>query len=385
MLSGLRQAAFDWPLLSSVLSVIAPTLFETSPEAACTALAKLKEPGVPLLTSAWNTTILSATYYANTTLNVDTLGTCAPEANISVPLCRVQFAVDTSDKSQIRGEAWLPTQWTGRSLALGNGGLGGCEWTNRISESSLMILTGVDYANLEYGSSLGFATVASNNGHDGMSGESLANSEVLADFTSRAIHVESLVINALTEAYFSRRAKKSYYLGCSTGGRQGMYAAMHYPEDFDGIIAGAPATSFNYLLGWSAMLSKMIGAPDGEASPRHLSKEQWETIHQEIMRQCDSLDGLEDGIISEPDACEFRPEELICRKGKKAHDSCLSKIQVESLKEVYRPLFGSNAQPIFPRFDPGAEAPAGTGQMLSGQLHPYPNVCDFSDKYFLSY
>ena len=242
--------------------------------------------------------------------------------------------------------------------------------------------TGIDYGNLQYVSSMGFAAVASDNGHDGNSGKVFENnSEVLADFTSRAIHVEFLVNNALMETYFSRHARKSYYLGCSTGGRQGMYAAMHYPDDFDGIIAGAPATNMNHLLGWSAVLSKMGGAPDGETSPKSFSAKDWEAVHKEILRQCDSLDGLEDGIIAEPDACEFRPEELICRRGRKLDgrmESCLSKIQVESLKEVYSPLFGSNGQFLFPRFDPGAETtPEAMRTVLSGKAHQLISVCVF--------
>ena len=219
----------------------------------------------------------------------------------------------------------------------------------------LFNVSGIDYTNLEYGSSLGFASVASNNGHDGNSGLVFANnSEVLADFTSRAIHIETVVGKELVAAYYERSPQRSYYMGCSTGGRQGMYAALHYPADFDGILAGAPATNFNHLLGWSGMITRYLGAPHANESASFIPTELWELVSEEILRQCDGLDGVVDGIITEPDACEFVPETLLCEG--RSTDKCLSKAQVEALRKIYSPLYGLDGNLLFPRFDPGAES-----------------------------
>ena len=96
----------------------APNLFSSNPASTCTSLKDSL--------SIANTTILDAIYYSGSA-NVSVLGTCDTSALIEVPLCRVQFRVDTSNSSNITAEAWLPTDWSGRFLALGNGGLGGCE------------------------------------------------------------------------------------------------------------------------------------------------------------------------------------------------------------------------------------------------------------------
>lgn len=122
MLGVLRQAAFDWPLLGSILATLAPSSFDTNPGAACAALTSFRNLNSPL-----NTTILGASYFSNASTGLQTLGVCASSADVSVPLCRVQFTVNTSSKSHITGEVWLPAEWTGRSLVLGNGGLGGCK------------------------------------------------------------------------------------------------------------------------------------------------------------------------------------------------------------------------------------------------------------------
>lgn len=109
--------------------------------------------------------------------------------------------------------------------------------------------TDIDYPTLTYGSKLKIAAVGSNNGHDGGTGKYFVDPEVLTDFTSRSIHAETVIGKQIVSHYYGKAHDKSYYMGCSTGGRQGVYAALHYPDDFDGILAGAPATNFNNLLG----------------------------------------------------------------------------------------------------------------------------------------
>ncbi|KAI5122861.1 hypothetical protein M0805_003154 [Coniferiporia weirii] len=327
----LRQAASNWQFIGPALSLLVPSQFDTDPAAACVSLQH------DLNLSAFNATILSASYHHNAT-ELSTLGSCQAATQISVPLCRVQLVVNTSDVSAITAEAWFPTDWNGRFLGLGNGGLGGC----------------IDYDNLGYGTSFGFATIGTNNGHDGNTGVPFANNtEVLADFTSRSVHVEAVVGKRLVGAYYGRQSHHAYYLGCSTGGRQGVYSAVHHPEDFDGILAGAPATNFNHLQGWSAILTKYIGAPYPETSASFIPRALWDVVAAEVLRQCDALDGVADGIISEPDACEFRPEELLCITDNAS--DCLTVTQVEALRNIYSPLYGPNNEILFPRFDPGAE------------------------------
>ena len=117
-MSFLHQAASKWHFLAPVLSFLAPSRYETDPAAACNDLSRVDLSGL-------SATILNATYYENAT-EVEALGACLPKAQISDPLCRVQFVVNTSSVSAIMAEAWLPATWNGRFLALGNGGLGGC-------------------------------------------------------------------------------------------------------------------------------------------------------------------------------------------------------------------------------------------------------------------
>ncbi|KAJ7288945.1 tannase and feruloyl esterase-domain-containing protein [Mycena rebaudengoi] len=224
-----------------------------------------------------NTTVLDVVYVAaDSTLKPR--GPCVQgDAHVSVPLCRVEFSTQTSATSAIRAEAWLPDEWYGRFWGLGNGGLGGC----------------ILYDHLNYGSAMHFATVGSNNGHDGYVGlPFLGNEEVLNDFAFRSIHTEAIVGKQI-----------SYYLGES-----GTQTALKYPQDFDGILAGAPATNFNRVLHCMGMMARTVGAPNYMSS--FIPPELWKLVAAEVLSQCDTLDGVRDGIITEPDACNFRPEVL---------------------------------------------------------------------------
>ncbi|KAJ6624194.1 tannase and feruloyl esterase [Mycena sp. CBHHK59/15] len=303
-----------------------------------------------------NTTILNVAYIAAPT-NVTTAGSCQSSAPVTTaPLCRVQFVINTTSTSAVHAEAWLPDTWFGRFLGLGNGGLGGC----------------IDYIGLDYGTSLHFAAVGSDNGHDGGSGMPFLNHpEVINDFAFRAVHVEAVIRKQIVQAYYGKPAAKSYYMGCSTGGRQGTQAALKFPEDFDGILAGAPATDFNHLLGWSGLLSHFVGATSSpvNTSPNFLTSALWSIVSAEILRQCDDLDGLVDGIITEPDACDFRPEAIQCTDTQTT--GCLTPTQVETVKNVFTPIFGLEGQLIYPRYSPGAEADPIQRAILGGSVFQF--------------
>ncbi|KAF8510909.1 tannase and feruloyl esterase [Gautieria morchelliformis] len=298
-----------------------------------------------------NTTILAATHVAAGT-NVTTPGSCQSIAFSTVAVCRVQAVVNTTATSAVHFEAWLPDVWFGRFLGLGNGGLGGC----------------IDYVNLDYGTTLHFASVGSDNGHDGSDGHQFLNSpEIINDFAFRAVHVEAVLGKQIVDAYYGTPHRKSYYLGCSTGGRQGTQAALLFPEDFDGIVGGSPATDFNSLSGQQAILGRFVGAPS-HTTDAFIPATLWPVISKEILRQCDGLDGLMDGIITDPDQCTFRPEALLCSASTKNTSECATAPQVAALRNIYQPIFGTQGQLLYTRYDPAAESAGNFINMFSGDI-----------------
>ena len=227
---------------------------------------------------------------------------------------------------------------------------------------------GIDYLNLDYGSTLHFAAIGSDNGHDGNDGHQfLHNPEVLNDFAFRAIHVEAVLGKQIVHAYYNTPHRNAYYLGCSTGGRQAIQEALLFPEDFDGLVAGSPAVDFNHLIGWAAMLARSVGAPSHTADS-FIPATLWPVISNEILNQCDGLDGVMDGIITDPDQCAFRPEALLCTAETVNRSACVTAPQVEALRNIYEPLFGTEGQLLYPRYDPGAESAGNFVNMFSGDV-----------------
>ncbi|KAL4922441.1 Tannase/feruloyl esterase [Aspergillus aurantiobrunneus] len=281
----------------------------------------------------------------------DNVPTCDQSQVVSTDLCRVAMAVSTSNASEITLEAWFPRDYSGRFLSTGNGGLGGC----------------IQYADLAYTAGLGFATVGANNGHNGTSGESFYKApEVLEDFVYRSVHTGIVVGKQLTKLFYEEGFDKSYYLGCSTGGRQGMKLAQDFPDELDGIVAGAPAFNFAGLLSWSAHFYPITG-PVGSAT--YLSVDEWSLVHEEILRQCDDLDGAEDGIIEDTDLCHPNVTIILCSSGS-ASENCLTSAQVNTVHQVFSPLLSNNGTLIYPRMQPGSEkfaAPA----MYNGEPFKY--------------
>ncbi|KAH7053333.1 Tannase/feruloyl esterase, partial [Macrophomina phaseolina] len=294
-----------------------------------------------------------AQFVANgTTLDFpDSDASCTrPSQTVSTDLCRIALRVATSNRSGISMEAWLPVDWSGRFLSTGNGGLGGC----------------IQYEDIEYAASLGFAAVGTNNGHDGMTGQSfLNNTDVIEDFAYRALHTGVVVGKQISQAFYGEPHKKSYYLGCSTGGRQGFKEAQSFPDDFDGIVAGAPAFSFNNLTSWSSNFLVLTGAP---GSATFVPTSMWPTIHEDILAQCDELDGARDGVLESPDLCNYDPSGLICASNTTNSTTCLTETQAQTVRSIFSPLLDpQDGSLVYPALQPGAETTGALETYFLGQ------------------
>ncbi|KAJ4986880.1 feruloyl esterase B [Stagonosporopsis vannaccii] len=278
---------------------------------------------------------------ANTTLVLsDNIAACNRESQVvAKSLCRVALSIKTSNQSEISFEAWLPETWSGRFLATGNGGIDGC----------------IKYEDLAYTSSHDFAAVGSNNGKNGTDGLPFFNNpETVVDFGWRSLHTSADAGKSLTKNFYGKAHSKSYYLGCSLGGRQGIKSAEKFPGDFDGIIAGAPGVDFNNLVSWRARFFTITG-PVG--SEDFIPAAAWKTwIHDEVLRQCDTIDGAKDGIIEDPTLCNFNPSTLLCRGNASAR--CLTEAQVQQLRTIFSDYRYSSGELIYPAMQPGSEVAA---------------------------
>ncbi|KAG4423850.1 hypothetical protein IFR04_002995 [Cadophora malorum] len=345
---------FLTPLLALITKAESSGIL-TDPSATCLSLSTLSLP---------NTTINFVNYLpagTNISLSQDyDLDSCGYVSQvISVDLCRVAMEVKTSERSAITLEAWLPgTEWTGRFLSTGNGGVSGC----------------IQYDDMAYTSGLGFATVGANNGHNGTRGIAFGNNtDVVHDFADRSMHTGVVIGKQITEEYYGSAHKKSYYLGCSTGGRQGFKAVQTYPEDFDGVVAGAPALNFPNLSSWSALFYTLFG---NATDASFVTVDQWSgLVHQEILNQCDGIDGVVDGVIEDPELCRFRPEALLCAPGAAANSTtCLGKEQVEAVRKAFSDYYGVDGKLIYPRMQPGSEVIASRVYYTAG---PFPYSSDW--------
>ncbi|KAG7052056.1 tannase and feruloyl esterase [Colletotrichum scovillei] len=270
--------------------------------------------------------------------------------SVSVNLCRITAQVPTSNRSGFWFEAWLPEDWSGRFLATGNGGLGGC----------------IQYYDVEYGASLGFATIATNNGHQGYTGSPfLHNLDVIQDFAYRSIQNGVVVGKEITQEFYGEAHEKSYYLGCSTGGRQGLKAVQSFPDLFDGVVVGAPAIAWNNLTSWAIQFYPLLGTPE---SATFVPLDVWPIIHQDILDQCDQLDGVADGILESPNLCNYNPDGLLCTEARST--GCLTSTQLETLKSIYSPVLDAAGSLVYPKMQLGSEFTGAVDSYFSGAVSP---------------
>lgn len=143
-----------------------------------------------------------------------------------------------------------------------------------------------------------------------------------------------------------------------------MKAADMFPEDFDGMVAGSPAVDFNNLYSWRASFFPLTGAV---GSANFIATNMWKTtIHNEVLRQCDGIDGVVDGIIEDPSVCHFNPDTLLCGSGVTNGSACLSPSQAEIMRKIFSPYDWQNNTLLYPAMNPGGEIMSADG-LYDGQ------------------
>ena len=266
--------------------------------------------------------------------------------------CRVTATLTPSADSDIKIEVWMPVEkWNGKLAGIGNG-----VWAGNIS-----------YSALAEPLADGYATVATDTGHvgDGMSGAFAAgHPEKLIDFGYRAVHEMTVKAKILIEAYYGKKEQRSLWVSCSTGGRQGLMASYRYPNDFDGISSMAPA---NPMVG--LMISTMWANYASSKEPeRKLAMPQLMAANRAYIAQCDEKDGVKDGIVSDPESCNFDPRSIVCKDG--ATNDCLTAGQAEALRDIYGSVKNARTgEKVYAGFEPGSETQF---MMLVTGNEPFP-------------
>jgi feruloyl esterase len=253
-------------------------------------------------------------------------------------LCAISINVISSPTSSFNFGLFLPQAWNHRFLTSGNGGFGG----------------GINWNDMETSALQGFVAMSTDTGHLSAAFDAswaLNNEEAQIDWGYRAMHGSVVLAKELVQKYYGNEIEYSYYSGCSTGGRQGLKEIQMFPSDFDGVLAGAPAWWTTHLQTWSLEVG-LWNLPVNASN--HIPGALFPVIGKEVMRQCDPQDGLVDGIISNPEGCEFLPETLLCAPSSNT-SSCLTKAQIGTLYKIYSDWVETNDTFVFPHFFLGAE------------------------------
>ena len=246
----------------------------------------------------------------------------------------------------------LPASWNGRFLKYGDGTKDG----------------DLDYA--DHRLAQGYAVANSNMGHDAGaepgSWFAFDNRQAEIDFGYRAVHLTANAGKAVVASYYDRPAARSYFEGCSTGGREALIEAQRFPSDFDGIVAGAPVFKYQELNAAHTWLLQRVFRnehagnlafdADGDGTPESLRK--LETLADAVLARCDANDGIKDGVIDEPLTCDFAPKRdlaaMMCANDVDA-DACFTTAQLRTIEDFYRGPYDSRGASIIKGRAFGAE------------------------------
>lgn len=249
--------------------------------------------------------------------------------------CRVTVTSRPTAASDIRIEVLIPrgAAWNGKYVQVGNGGLAGS------------IPSGAIKARAE----TGYAAAGTDDGHVGNGRTAiwaLGQPAKIKDFGTRALKETTDAAKALIRAQKGSGPKQSYFAGCSAGGREALMEAQRFPNDFDGIVAGAPANYNTLSTGGRAYMQQMLHRPGA-----YLALEDLQLLQDTALKAC----AAGGAFIRDQEACRFDPGVLQCKVGAK-HGRCLTAPQVAAARALYNGRPGPDGRSMFPGYTPGAEA-----------------------------
>jgi feruloyl esterase len=235
--------------------------------------------------------------------------------------CEVRVTISPAYGSQIAAVYRLPEPWNGKILGVGGGGAAG-NITIEAATTGLLRR----YAVIQ--NDLGHPSTNTTDWTFAVKAAGQPNAEAIIDFGHRATHLATTIGKAVVAQFYGRPARHAYWQGCSTGGRQGLAEVQRYPQDYDGVIAGAPVHAARYYSTVVLRVQAFHKYPDSNLLPEHVL-----LIQKAVLAACDAQDGLADGVLTDPRTCTWDPGELLC-KGP-ASPQCLTQGQMEAVRHVY--------------------------------------------------
>jgi feruloyl esterase len=240
--------------------------------------------------------------------------------------CRVTATLQPSPDSAIRIEVWMPASgWNSKLQSVGNGA-----WAGTISYSAMAAAVAA-----------GYAAASTDTGHTGNNATFVVgHPERLVDFAYRSVHEMTVAAKAIAASFYGNGPVRSYFNGCSTGGRQALAEAQRFPNDYDGIVAGAAANYPTHLQGaqvWTAKVSHQDEAG-------YIPPGKYPLLHNAALQACDALDGVTDGVLEDPTRCHFEPAAVLTGE------------QAQVARKIYAgPVNPRTGESVFPGLEPGSE------------------------------
>jgi feruloyl esterase len=348
-------------LLLLLCSLNLPAASVPSPQVSCQALKKLAIPAL---------IVISSEDQAD--------GAQLPGQNLTLPahcLLRGEVNQHTGADGKSYGDIFelrMPNVWNGRLLFQGGGGLDG------------VVQPAIGAGGLGERPALarGYAVVSTDGGHaanpkapiDGSFG---SDPGALADYQYRSTPLVTNAARKILLRHYGRLPARSYFRGCSNGGREGLIAVQRYPRYFDGVIAGAPAFHLTRAMIAEAWATMQWSAIAPQNLHNALTESDLQLLARGVLAKCDALDGVKDDLIFNPSACQYDPAELRCPGAKT--ESCLSGAQVTALKKAMGGPADSHGKPLYSNFpyDSGIAGPGWRAWILGNETAPAINLLIF--------
>jgi pimeloyl-ACP methyl ester carboxylesterase len=317
-------------VISSALCLAAHSPLAHAAPTSCESLAKLSLSDVTVITAQESTSGELATADGGR-------GPGGGRLTGLPAFCRVALTVSP----QIHIEVWLPKDtWNGSYRGEGGGGYAGS----------------ISYAGLAEGIRRGYATASTDTGHPAAAGGAFAlsrdgslNTQLIGDFAERSLREMAVTAKALINAYYGSAPKHSYWNGCSTGGRQGLMAAQRFPDQYDGLVIGAPAINWDRFIPaelWpEIVINRTVGAP--------ISAAKLAAAATAAVAACDLRDGVKDGVINDPRKCAYDPHLLVCKAGDDT-SSCLTTQEADAVAKIWNGPTAASGQRLWFGLERGA-------------------------------